>query len=605
MTNNKSCLDRVGELPSGMGLLKCLFRMIRRLAILLLMGGGLLFFLQREGQRGAFDAWERSVLEALWHLMAPPTDGQAASADEISDVVLAEVKRGDLPFETWPPAPLDYALIFESLVRGEPAAVAVTMPLAWPSVERLDAATLKERVTLLPRGVLACTLVHGEEVAPLQPESPEAPLPLAQLTQVEGDPSRVPEWGALGQVALPDVRGSKALGFTRIEFGAQPEAEASSVTLPLLARRGEEIVANLLLQSLLTWKGVSASDVRVILGKEIVITPELRVPIDETGGLSVFTAHPPVVRRVSAGALWEADADAEIPVTSESRAVSIKQAFVVVAVEGEQALQLTTSRGQVWEEGELTARALAAVLSGRHFREVPMVYQAALWGALLLGGTGLLLAPRRWQALWWPGGALVLVLTVVLLFVQSFPHWWLPPVIPGVLWLTCGVMALLLAPSRAAAVTPVISEASPAPDASAVDSEKNIEPDFVPTPAEAPSPSDNAMAPSKESTAAESATKDSSAVASSSAITDSESEEVDELARQCLEVEVREPNEAESAANSPAAPEEPLDSTEETKPEAEADSSTTAETDSPETAAEVETLSDSPDTTTSPTSNLA
>lgn len=518
--------------------------MIRRLAILLLVGGGLLFFLQREGQRGAFDGWERPLLESLWRLMTPRAEHGEGSASPVPPVVLVEVRRGDLPFEGWPPAPLDFALIFENLIRHEPAAVAVTAPLAWPVVEPLDAATLRERVMLLPRGVLACTLQLETEDFALPEEGgegqpPAEPVwPLAVLEHVEGDRSLLPEWGALGQAPVPEVRGEKPLGFTRIELGVQPQGEGATVKLPLLARRGEQVVAGLLLQTLLAWKGVPASEVRAVLGREIVVTPELCLPIDETGAFSVFTPLPQPVTRVSAGELWEAGDETLNLAEADARVALVKGALVVVAVEGDSSPRVTAARGETWSEGELTARALEAVLSGRHIREVPFHIQAVVWGGLLLAGAVLMAAPRRWQALWWPGGLLVLALAVMGLFVQSFPHWWLPPVIPAALWVTCGLLAVLLAPARVAAKpveTSVALATAPAQPSEQVASESAAR-EAASEAQKKPAPSVPVPAVQKPEPAA-----GKTAVSEAAKAPEKEAEEVEELARQCLEDEAMEP----------------------------------------------------------------
>ncbi len=539
--------------------------MIRRLAILLLVGGGLWFFLQREEKRGTFDAWEQPVLERLLALAAPPaplrpepaaSDQETAVGAEVETpdapvqpsetaapavgpppVVLVELRQGDLPFDGWPPAPLDYALIFESLVRREPAVVAVHAPLAWPAVEPLDAATLSERIALLPRGVLACTLLHApghelppEEMAPTDgPPAPEEDaLPLAVFTDITGDVTKIPAWTAPGQAPLPAVRGGKALGFTRIEFGASPVAVHGAVRLPLLARRGEEVVPSLALQALLSWQGVTAADVKIVLGREIIVTPELRVPIDGTGAFHVFATLPPPLPRLPAGTLWldlERDAGLLHGRTEEKAVLEqLGGALLVIATTGESTPHLATGRDGEWSEGELLARALGAIVTGRHVREVPPAGQSAVWGGVLVAGAALLAAPRRWQALWVPGGALVLALAIVWLFVGSHPHWWLPPVIPLALWLTCGGLALLLAGPRGGE-TPVAAET-----AASV------------APVEATAPDDPALGASDTTShapteAKTTPTKTSSAAEPSSGADDDTATETEELTLHCLEDE--------------------------------------------------------------------
>ena len=435
--------------------------MIRRLAILLLVCGGLGFFLQREQSRGSFDAWERRWLAQVQRVEGPrPT---------APPVVLIELRRGDLPFESWPPAPLDYALVFESLVRRQPRQVVVQPLLAWPGVEPLDAATLAERIALLPRGVLACTLQRGLDEWAGTP----AAVPLPALPGASGDISRVPDFAAPGQVPVEELRLGKALGFTRIEFGQGIAVEGGSVALPLLARRGSELVPSLALQALLAWYEAAPGDVMIQLGRRLTLGSVVEMPIDGAGRLHLTSRLAPPLRRLDAGALLidlERDAKlmAERPTELETLR-SLDGALVVLGETGE-----TTPRFQApgapeggWTEAEVLARSLVAALSGFYLREPDSRWLWAGWGVVMLAGAALLGCPRRWLPVFAVGGAMALILACALCFLNG--QWWIPPVPPLGLWGAACLVAFILPPARPpAAAAPVAPPVAAEPGAPAV-----------------------------------------------------------------------------------------------------------------------------------------
>jgi hypothetical protein len=418
--------------------------MIRRLAILLLLCGGLGFFLQREQSRGTFDAWERLSLEQIRRAEGPRPPAPP--------VVLIELRRGDLPFESWPPAPLDYALVFECLVRRQPRQVVVQPLLAWPGVEPLDAATLAERIALLPRGVLACTLQREWDAVPGAPDAPPPAVPLPALPGASGDLAMVPDFAAPGQVPIEELRLGKPLGFTRIEFGEGVSLRGDTVALPLLARRGSELVPSLALQALLVWQQAAPGDVMIQLGRRLTLGGALEMPIDEAGRLRLTARLAPPLRRLDAGALLidlERDAKLMAERSAELEILrSLDGALVVLGETGE-----TTPRFKVagapeggWTEAEVLARSLVAALSGFHLREPEPRWQWAGWGAVVLAGAALLGCPRRWVPVFALGGAAALVLGFALTFLNA--QWWIPPVPPFGLWLAASLVAFILPPAR-------------------------------------------------------------------------------------------------------------------------------------------------------------
>lgn len=425
--------------------------MMQRLAILLLVCGGLGFFVDREQARGSFDPFERGWLAQVRRAQGVP--------EPAPPVVLVELRQGDLPFESWPPAPLDYALVFESLVRRQPKEVVVQPLLAWPGVEALDAATLAERIALLPRGVLACTLVRGMDGVAA---SVSRDLPMPFLPAASGDLSRVPDFDALGQVPIDELRGGKPLGFTRIEFGASMVADGAEVGLPMVARRGRDLVPSLTLQALLSWFGVEPGAAVVQLGRRVAISGGVEVPVDAAGRLTVSARLAPPLRRLDAGALLlDVERDAGLMRERPSELATLKSmqgALVVLGETGESTprFAMPGAPDGGWTEAEVVARALVASLGGYHLREIPLRWQWGIGAAVVAAAACLLACPRRWVVVFGLGGALVLALACALAFLNG--QWWVPPVPPIALWGAGVVVAFVLAPARAGA-----SPEAPAP----------------------------------------------------------------------------------------------------------------------------------------------
>jgi hypothetical protein len=411
--------------------------MMRRLAILVLVCAGVGVFLQREQDRGTFEAVERGALSQAQRMLRPL---RAAPP-----VVLVELRQGDLPFESWPPAPLDFALVFESLVRRQPRAVVVQPLLAWPWVEPLDAATLAERIALLPRGVLSCTVQRQSE-GRIEDDSGE--VPLAVLPGASGDVGRVPEFDAVGQRPAEELRAGKAMGFTRIELGDGMAVVGPAVAVPLVARRGSTLSPSLSVQALLTWFDAPASDLVLQLGRRVLLGSVLEVPVDAAGRQYVSARLAPPLRRLDAGALLlDLEKDSVLLAERQEELDTLRLlegALVVVGEAGERTPRFAVPGAPEggWTEAEVVARSLMASLSGFHLREPPQQWQWIGWGVIGAFGALLLASPRGWLPFFSLGGLLALGLGWGLAF--GWGHWWLAPIPPLGVWLGACVVAILL-----------------------------------------------------------------------------------------------------------------------------------------------------------------
>jgi CHASE2 domain len=418
--------------------------MIARSAILVLVCGALGFSLDREGARGTFDPINRRSLE--WFQTG--CQGRPVS----SNVVLIELRDGDLDiarrtFDHWPLAPLDYALLFECLARRQPEAVAIEPVLAWPELSALDIATLGERVTLLPHGVLACILHQAQDWEDVAPAN-EAGLP--ELGAIEGDLAMVPAFSKVLIAPELEVRGPRPLGFSRIDMGESLSRDGTSVLLPMIARRGAAVVPSLVLQALMSWKRVPPDKVKVRTGRDIEVGPQLRLPIDAAGRLRIYTGVPANVRRLEASVLLldliEDEKLLHHDAASLNALKSISGAVVVVGDTTAGAPGIALPRGLRWSLAEAIAQAIARAQSGQHVREVSPTAQRTVWAAIALLG----LLQLRLAGFWIPGVTLGILLGLMAFSLLGFQlaHWWMPPVEPVLMALAAMTVSLLLVHSR-------------------------------------------------------------------------------------------------------------------------------------------------------------
>ncbi|MGI8603022.1 MAG: hypothetical protein ACR2OZ_08480 [Verrucomicrobiales bacterium] len=416
--------------------------MTARAAILLLVCAAIGYFLHREAERGSFDEVDRAVLNWLQHIVGRETPA--------ANVVLIELRDRDLDsarrtFDTWPPGPLDYALLFEALFRLKPAAVAVEPVLAWPLLSPLDSSTLAERVTLLPRGVLACVLTK----VPLVSGDSDTPPLLPQLTRLKGDVAMVPEFAGMLVGPLEELRGMKPIAFSQIDPDSGVLQIGTSISLPMLARKENYVVPSLVMQTLLSLTGTRPDQVNVTLGEEIEITSSLQVRINRTGAYVFDPKFAVPMRRLDASNLLLDPAADEPLMRHEKGSIEALHGIanaVVVLGDTSSAAQIATRRGRI-SLPELMAQALAGIQTGSNVRQID---RRITWGiCLVIALCGL--AQLRLTKLWIGGVTLALLLTLATATVLAFhvAQLFIPPIEIISVSTAATLVALLLGGSEA------------------------------------------------------------------------------------------------------------------------------------------------------------
>jgi hypothetical protein len=421
--------------------------MIARITVVLLVCGMLAVLLEREADRGAFESVNRRAVGWLFPAASIP-----------APVVLVSLRDGTpdrarAGFDSWPPGPLDFALIFEALARRHPRAVAVESLLDWPRLSPLDASTLAERATLLPRGVFACLLQNEPGPQPeAEPEAgdtggdSDAGNALVSLVHVDGDIGQVPAFTKVLVAPAAEIRGSRSLGFTRIDLGEGPQLDGWNARMPLLARQGDRIFPSLPLQTVMNWQGVKTEDVRVRLGREITLGPGRRIPIDASGAMKFDIRYSPGITSVDAGALLlDESRDAGLLLETAGALEALRSISGAVAVVGDTSSaddEFKLPRGGALSQALITAQSIGRVQTGNHVREIPRRIQRWAWGLIVM--MSLVQACLRPA----PGSVMTVVvllgLAATVLVTFRLTQVWLPPVELFALALAGGFVAALV-----------------------------------------------------------------------------------------------------------------------------------------------------------------
>ena len=395
--------------------------------------------LVREGRRGALAPIHRLELAWLRATTGQPVRDAGVVLVALDDADWHPEKR---LFDSWPPGPLDFALIFENLARRQPAVVAVEPTLDWPGAGPLEFASLHERAALLPAsvfGVAAQTLAGDTSRLP-------------RLARVEGKIDAIPEIGGILAAPSAEWSGGRNLGLTRLDFSPANARTASAVPLPLVARIGQEVVPTLLLEALRLRHGVPPEAVTVHLGKEIRLGDREAIPIDPAGRFQFFVGVTEPLPQLSVRRLLlDAGQDRRLfePGAPDLLALDKLAGSLAIVADTTQSAPrfVTDAAGPVsrWSFGEGLARALAAIESGKFVRECPRGIQFALWAVLGALGAWSLRWPRAKSGLVFACVALTLFLVAGIAFRAG--QLWLPLVQPLALLGLLTTVSVLTAPA--------------------------------------------------------------------------------------------------------------------------------------------------------------
>jgi len=289
---------------------------------------------------------------------------------------------------------LDYATILAFVAKFQPRSVAfLPTPIFDENLvlNKTDIAPLKDAAMKLPKLLVASTVSDDGEQA-----KETAPLAYPAL-KVEGDPSSILTFTRTVRHPDPQILANGAPAFRAIE-SARDLVSGGVIRIPLVARRGDQVVASLVLAAVAHHAGVPLDQVVVKLddGKPRVRIGEFReVPVAMDGTFLVparngLGAGMKSVVRDAEGKTREIERLASLTVDElaytgeendevakrilanfQPRFDSLKENLVLIGFDRTADRRIATETGETLSETNLIARAIATIQSGRHIHWWP------------------------------------------------------------------------------------------------------------------------------------------------------------------------------------------------------------------------------------------
>jgi hypothetical protein len=182
-------------------------------------------------------------------------------------------------FQTSPPSPVDYAVIFRNLHRLGTRHLAHGMVMAWDDPDPIARTALDIRMDQFDSIVTVSPLTRGASMEEMPAAFVRVSLP---VSEVKGDIAKLP---IVNRMPVPGT----VLGDRRSLAGFSTlESESPTERAPLLARWGDKVVFAFPVVAVLAERGLSMDGVEIRLGSHLKLGPEGPViPIDESGGMAL------------------------------------------------------------------------------------------------------------------------------------------------------------------------------------------------------------------------------------------------------------------------------------------------------------------------------
>ncbi len=228
-----------------------------------------------------------------WALHAFSAESKPDPAQSPAVVSLGD-DRDDV-FQSSPPAPIDFAVIFSNLQRLGIKKAASAAVLSWENPDPIGLAAVEKSLAHFDSLVMAAPLSRGAVSFPIPPAFRRASLP---LTAIHGDVSTLP---LVNRVPIPGVvfGGESSLaGFSVLE------SESATRWCPLLARWDDRVVFAFPVLAVLQRFNFPIDGIEVQLGESLKLSSTGPVvAIDEFGRLAVPLKPLPALAEIPASTL--------------------------------------------------------------------------------------------------------------------------------------------------------------------------------------------------------------------------------------------------------------------------------------------------------------
>lgn len=184
-------------------------------------------------------------------------------------------------------SPLESALFLQAALEFKPTVVAFEQVLQWPERARDEEQIFVDQAMRVPKLLLSAELTATPD--------PDAPVPeIAGFPQVTGKRGDLVEFSGIGRQPSEDVRLISTLGFVNL-----PNEVADDIHVPLLFQYRGEVIPSFALQAVLLWLRVTPEEVKIDIGKYILLPQGRKIPIQSDGTVVINPNAAKMARRLS------------------------------------------------------------------------------------------------------------------------------------------------------------------------------------------------------------------------------------------------------------------------------------------------------------------
>ncbi len=343
---------------------------------------------------------------------------------------------------------LDYATILALTAKFQPRSVVFLPTPVFDenlTLNKTDIAPLKDAAMKLPRILTATTISNDGEQAK---EAAALPYP---VLKVEGDAGAILTFTRTVRYPDPQILANGTPAFKSIE-SARDLVSEHSIRVPLVAKRGDQIVPSVVLAAVANHAGVPLDQIVLKLDAgrpRILVGDQHEIPVAADGTLSLpaRSGISPALRATLRGddgstseilpyatltvdeLAYTGEANDEVAkrILAEMQPEfdSLERNLVVIGFDRTPDRRIETGSGEVISETSLLARAIAVIQSGRYFQLWPAWLRWFVVADILILAAVLYRFPRRKFL----PAAVVAALTLLVAMVVGFSAtlYWTPP----------------------------------------------------------------------------------------------------------------------------------------------------------------------------------
>lgn len=319
-------------------------------------------------------------------------------------------------------SPLEYALFLQAMLDFQPAVIGFEPIVIWRDRAKDQEQVFLDQAMKVPKLLVAMELGDkGERDIPAED--------VPSFSQVTGARGGLAEFSGISHRPDDDIRLISTPGFTNL-----PPDRSDRIRVPMLFEYRGEIVPSFTLQAILLWLRSTTADVKVELGRQILLPNGWKIPIRGDGTLTINPVAAKSVHRLTLSNLLLAaqEHDSQRPPTVDLS--KLKDQIVLFRIAGDPL-----------EPPNVFATAIATIQGNDYVRRMPAYYEWCVIAALAFCGLFLWRFTKGILLL----GAIALTAgySLLALALLSQHQLWLPMFLPfALLWIL--VIVRLLTPRR-------------------------------------------------------------------------------------------------------------------------------------------------------------